>query len=96
LLLPDDSALDEPFGGWITDTSRGGVRLKVPGETFPVGTMLFIRAPFASARVPWTAVRVKHCRRLGNNAEVGCEFVPQASDDTTDQFAPISTRVDRR
>jgi hypothetical protein len=93
LLLSDDCALDEPYGAWITDTSQGGVRLRIPGEGFPVGTLLFIRGPFATPRVPWTVVRVKHCRRLEAHGEVGCEFVRAATCDTTRIAALPRTRV---
>ena len=43
LLLAEDCALDEPYGGCIVDTSRGGVRLRIPGESFPVGTLILPR-----------------------------------------------------
>jgi hypothetical protein len=95
LLLSEDSALDEPFGAWIIDTSRGGVRLRVPHELFPVGSLLHIRNPFASARVPWTALRVCHIRRAGDQWEVGCEFVDAATSDTTQIAGPGVTRVER-
>lgn len=89
LLMAEDSALEEPFGGWIIDTSRGGVRLRVPRESFPVGTLLLIRSPSASAAVPWTALRVKHCRQVDKNWEMGCEFVHLPGNDTIDgQPAP--------
>lgn len=82
LVLPEDCALDEPYGGWIIDASRGGVRLRIPHELVPVGTLLHIRSPFASGRVPWTAIRVKHVRRAGENWELGCEFLEIATGDT--------------
>ena len=97
LLLSDDCALDEPYGAWIVDTSRGGVRIRMPGFGFPVGALLFLRGPFASARVRWTAVRVKHCRQIDGDCEMGCEFVPMATCDTTDLISgSSSTRIDRR
>ncbi len=82
LVLPEDCALDEPYGGWIIDASRGGVRLRIPHEMVPVGTMLYLRSPTASPRAPWTGVRVKHLRRAGENWELGCEFLEVAASDT--------------
>jgi PilZ domain len=82
LVLPEDCALDEPYGGWIIDASRGGVRLRIPNQLVPVGTLLNIRSPSASSRAPWTAVRVKHLRRAGDNWELGCEFLEVAASDT--------------
>ncbi len=79
----EDCAVDEPYGGWIIDSSRGGVRIRLPHELVPVGTLLYIRSPFASLRVAWTAVRVRHIRRAGENWELGCEFAERATTDTT-------------
>lgn len=97
LLLADDSALAEPFGGWIINTSRGGLRLRVPREGFPIGSLLLIRSPFASVRVPWTALRVKNLVAVEGNWEMGCEFVPHSESETT-EIIPLSqtTRLDRR
>ena len=75
LLLPDDSALDEPFGGTILDTSRGGVRLAVQFDQISVGALVGIRHPFAPANVPWTWVRVRNRRLRNDSWELGCEFV---------------------
>src|SRR5262245_23615450 len=36
LVLPEDCAVDEPYGGWIIDASRGGVRIRLPHELVPV------------------------------------------------------------
>src|SRR5262245_9757519 len=94
LLLAEDCALDEPYGGWIIETSRGGVRLRVSGEPFPVGTLLQIRGPFASARVPWTGVRVKHLRHAGSHWELGCEFINLPTSDTVRLGGP--TRIQAR
>jgi hypothetical protein len=80
--MPEDCALDEPYGGWIIDASRGGVRLRIPHEMVPVGSLLSIRSPSAPARVPWTQIRVKHIRKSGENWELGCEFLHIATSDT--------------
>lgn len=93
LLLPDDSALEEPFGAWVIDSSRGGVRLRVPRHLFPVGTVLQIRTPFASGRVPWTNLRVRNLRRAEGGWEVGCEFVDHAATDTMRILSTSVTRV---
>ncbi|MBL8796731.1 MAG: PilZ domain-containing protein [Planctomycetia bacterium] len=97
LLLAEDSALAEPFGGWIVNTSRGGLRLRVPREGFPIGSLLLIRSPFASTRVPWTALRVKNIREVEGSWEMGCEFAPAADSETTEIISlPATTRIDRR
>jgi hypothetical protein len=93
VVISEDCALEEPFGGWIIDTSRGGVRLRVPREVFPVGTLLYIRAPLAPVRVPWTLLRVKHSQLTGDAGEMGCEFVESGSGDTARIAGPGRTRV---
>jgi hypothetical protein len=92
ILLSEDSALDEPFGGWIIDSSRGGVRLRVPRERFSVGTLLRLRGPFASPRVPWTVVCVRNCCHAGDFWEIGCEFIRAADCETTRLAGPGKTR----
>jgi len=78
LFVPDDSALDEPFGGTILDTSRGGVRLAVPLEGICEGALIRIRHPFAPETVPWTMLRVRNRRFKDDRWELGCEFVQVA------------------
>jgi hypothetical protein len=94
VFLAEDCALDEPYGGWIVETSRGGLRLRISGEPFAVGTLLQVRGPFAPQRVPWTGVRVKHLRQAGRNWELGCEFVHLPTADTVRMSG--TTRVERR
>ena len=94
LFLSEDCALDEPYGGWIVDTSRGGVRLRISGEPFAVGTLLQLRGPFASRHARWTGVRVKHVRDAGSNWEMGCEFVSLPTNETVRMVG--TTRVDPR
>jgi hypothetical protein len=94
LFLSEDCALDEPYGGWIVDTSRGGVRLRISGEPFAVGTLLQLRGPFASRNAHWTGVRVKHIRHAGNKWEMGCEFVSLPTSETVRMVS--NTRVERR
>jgi hypothetical protein len=91
--MPEDCALEEPYGGWVIDTSRGGVRIRLPHELVPVGTILYIRSPFASRKVPWTVVRVKNLRRTDECFELGCEFLEQKTGDTT-RILGDRTRVD--
>jgi len=93
LVLPEDCAVDEPYGGWIIDASRGGVRIRLPHELVPVGTTLYIRSPFASNRVAWTVVQVRHLRRAGDNWELGCEFTERATSDTA-RIVGDRTRMD--
>jgi hypothetical protein len=83
LLLLEDSVIDEPFGGWILDSSPGGVRLAVRDDEIPEGTELQIRSPSASRGMPWVTVRVKHRRRGDGEWELGCEFVRPSLNDPT-------------
>jgi hypothetical protein len=94
VFLSEDCALDEPYGGWIIETSRGGLRLRITGEPFAIGTLLQVRGPFAPRRVPWTGVRVKHLRQAGRDWELGCEFVNLPTSDTVRMAG--TTRVERR
>jgi hypothetical protein len=74
-LLPEDCALDEPYGGWIVNASRSGVCLLVPSGTIAEGTILQLRRPGAAKQIPWVPVRVKYrCQREGV-WELGCEFL---------------------
>lgn len=75
LMLPDDCALEEPYGGWILNGSRGGVCLMVHLGAVEEGTVLKLRKPQAAAGTPWVAVRVKSRRQTEEGWELGCEFV---------------------
>ena len=75
LIMPEDCALEEPYGGWILDVSAGGVRLVMQREIIPVGTVLRVRASTGLSSGPWVTVRVRHCCRKGNDWEMGCEVV---------------------
>jgi hypothetical protein len=86
LLLPDDCALEEPYGAWIVNGSRGGVRLRMK-EGIPEGTILYLRTSKATAAVPWISVRVKNLRRREDGYELGCEFVRPVLNETAALFA---------
>jgi hypothetical protein len=73
--MPEDCALDEPYGGWIVDASANGVRLVMHREIIPVGTLVRVRASSGLSAGPWVTVRVRHGRRNGTNWEMGCEIV---------------------
>src|SRR4051812_16333483 len=56
LMMPEDCALDEPYGGWIVNGSRGGVRLHLLTRDIEEGTVLHLRRPQSERHVPWVAV----------------------------------------
>lgn len=74
LVLPDDCALDEPYAGWIIDSSPGGVRLAIEHLALGVGTTICLRHP-SPARASWMTARIKHRQRHGDLWVFGCEFV---------------------
>jgi hypothetical protein len=76
LVMPEDCALEEPYGAWLIDSSRGGVRLVIAHEAIAAGTLLRIRAVAARAAVRWLTVRVKRCRQCAMDWELGRELVP--------------------
>ena len=75
LIMPEDCALEEPYGGWIANVSSNGVCLTIQREIIPIGTILRIRASSGLSSGPWVTVRVRHGRRNGNDWEMGCEIV---------------------
>lgn len=75
LIMPEDCALEEPYGGWIMDASANGVRLTIIGEIIALGTLLRIRPSTGLSSEPWITVRVRHGRRRGADWEMGCEIV---------------------
>ncbi|MBY0522575.1 MAG: PilZ domain-containing protein [Gemmataceae bacterium] len=76
LVVLEDCALDEPYGAWIVDTSRGGVRLAMGRETIAEGAVLHIRKLAGHKSIAWFTVRVKHRRRKDGVWELGCAVVP--------------------
>jgi hypothetical protein len=74
LLLLDDCALGEPYRGVLLDTSAGGLRLAVPHQDIPEGTMVWLRSMSAPDEMAWLGVRVKHRRRRAQFWEMGCAF----------------------
>jgi hypothetical protein len=72
LVLPEDCALEEPYGAWVTDTSRDGLHLCMQREAIAAGTLVWVRTPNAAS---WLAVRVKHCRLHAGEWQLGCELV---------------------
>jgi hypothetical protein len=74
LFLLDDCALGEPYRGTLLDTSAGGLRLAVPGQEIPEGTLIWLRSMSAPDEMAWLGVRVKHRRRRDQGWEMGCAF----------------------
>jgi hypothetical protein len=80
LVLPTDAVVDEPFSGWLVDSSPGGLRLVVPSSDIPEGAILHVKAATAGANTRWTRVHVRHRRRHNDQWELGCQRVaPLAS-----------------
>ncbi len=86
LLLPEDSALEEPYGGWIVNGSRGGVCLMVRSSGIEAGTVLHLRQPKSARHSPWVAVRVKYRAPKDDGWELGCEFLRPAIHETAVLF----------
>jgi hypothetical protein len=85
LLLPEDSAIEEPFGAWIINGSRGGVRLVM---TTPIeeGTVLHLCTLQSLRGETWVPVRVMNrCERDGA-WEMGCEFLRPVLQETAVLF----------
>jgi len=86
LLMPDDCALEEPYGAWIVNASRTGVRLSIRKEDIAEGTILRIRKPLGTVGRPWVSVKVKNFSRKDGTVELGCEFVQSALEETSTLF----------
>src|SRR5262245_47780733 len=87
LFLPEDSVLEEPFGGWLLDTSSTGLRLACRLGDISEGSQLLVRPPAAPAGSPWISVTVRNRRLIRDRWEVGCQFSHNVSGTTLDQFA---------
>ena len=51
-----------------------------------VGSMVKVRASNAGLAIPWTTVRVKHCRRENHQWIVGCQFTEPLPDSILELF----------
>jgi hypothetical protein len=87
LFLAEDSVLEEPFGGWLLDTSATGLRLACRLSDIGEGTHLYIRPPAAPAGTPWITVTVKNRRMHRDRWEIGCQFTPSLSEHSLELFA---------
>lgn len=85
LIMPEDCALGEPYGGWIVDVSASGVRLAIHRELIAIGTVLKIRCTSDQSSTSWVTVRVCHGRRNGDDWEMGCEIVHSGAAKATGQ-----------
>jgi hypothetical protein len=86
LFLPDDCALDEPYGGWIVNGSRGGVRLVLQTAGIAEGTVLSLRLPKSHGDSPWIPVRVLNLTMKEGEYELGCEFLRPVLQETAVLF----------
>jgi len=66
--------------GTVLDRSVGGLRLAVAGP-IDVGTVLNLRVAQAAETLPSVRVEVKHCRKVADDWQIGCQFLqtPPAS-----------------
>jgi hypothetical protein len=65
---------DQPFKGYVTDRSVGGLCLLLEGP-LAVGASLTVRPVNAPHIAPWIDITVKSCRESNPGFEVGCQFV---------------------
>ena len=75
LFLPEDFALDEPYGGWIVNGSRGGIRLILQTPGIEEGTVLQLRLPKSQEPEKWVSVKVMNRTLRDGEYELGCEFL---------------------
>jgi hypothetical protein len=85
LLMPEDCALEEPYGAWIVNGSRGGVRL-VMRTAIEEGTILQLRTLNAEHGQPWVSVRVRNSVEKEGTWEMGCEFLRPVMQETAVLF----------
>lgn len=71
-----DEKKGPPQEGWVRDRSVGGLCL-ILDEAFAAGTVLRVLPVNASSIVPWVDVEVRSCRQVGDDYELGCQFVKQ-------------------
>ncbi len=65
---------DAPRSGVVVDRSVGGLCLHVDDEIAP-GTALAVIPLNAPSITPWVDIEVRTCRKVGENFELGCQFV---------------------
>lgn len=75
LFMPEDCALDEPYGGWIVNGSRGGIRLMLQTPGIEEGTVLQLRLPKSRGEDHWVPVKVMNRIIRDGEYELGCEFL---------------------
>ncbi len=80
VLITDAKVSEPPRNGLVLDRSLRGLCLAVDSP-YDQGSVLSVRPSTAPTTTPWVRVQVKNCREVGNNYELGCEFlqVPPAS-----------------
>ncbi len=75
----------EPFPGWVTDRSLGGLRLEVE-RAIDVGAALKVHSPFSTAQTPWVEVTVQSVQVMEDCRYLGCAFVRSPTWEVMMQF----------
>jgi hypothetical protein len=65
---------NDPWSAVVIDRSEGGLCLLLDHEVAPE-SRLTVRAPHAPEHVPWVDVQTRYCRPVGEQFQIGCEFV---------------------
>jgi len=73
----------KPCKGVVLNRSIGGLGILV-GDEYPVGAIVGVLPASASHLEPWVESEVKTCRKLGDDWEVGLQFI---------QIPPYSTMI---
>ena len=73
VIIASSNATGKRYVGRVVDGSTGGLALAMPRAPL-VGSVVKVRASNAGLAIPWTTVRVKHCRREYHQWIVGCQF----------------------
>jgi len=74
ILISDETAQAEPWGGYVVDRSLGGICVGAKRRAQP-GTLLTLRTVDAPAGTPWLEVKVRSCREGTDGWMLGCQFV---------------------
>lgn len=86
--VADDVHVDdesEPFPGWVTDRSLGGLRLEVERK-IEAGTFLKVHSPYSSDKTPWVEVCVQSVQDMEDCRYLGCSFVRSPTWEVLMQF----------
>jgi hypothetical protein len=67
-------ALEEVYGGWIVDRSRGGVCLALARGDIEEGSLLVVRPTPSTSHALGVTLMVKNRRVVEGGVYLGCEF----------------------